>query len=230
MHEACSPFRSMLVGSTLLLLGGCASQTLFQSNFDTTIGQPPTPTQQVGTAAVFGPSGGAVIVASPVTTGGRWLQVSRTTADVGMQGKFAQFLGDGNYTFDATVFMPTGAGVASISFEPSSASADNPLQYFLHIDLMPDNSVRIDDLDSTKFGTFPRDQPFIVQVTLQIQAPQSTAHIVLGGTSATGIKDYTIAAPYQANSRQFGAIRIWQGYDNHGAFDATNVVVTRRVQ
>jgi len=35
---------------------------------------------------------------------------------------------------------------------------------FLHLDLMPDNSVRIDDIDTTKFGTFQRGQPFIVQV------------------------------------------------------------------
>lgn len=69
-----------------------------------------------------------------------------------------------------------------------------------------------------------------MQVTLQSQAPQSTAHIVLGGAGTSGVADYTILPPFQVNSRQFGAIRIWQGFDHHGAFDATNVVVTRRVQ
>ncbi|MEA2801598.1 MAG: hypothetical protein QOE49_1693, partial [Rhodospirillaceae bacterium] len=33
--------------------------------------------------------------------------------------------------------------------------------------------------------------------------------------------------PFQHLSRQFGAIRVWQGFPNVGAFDATNIVVTR---
>jgi len=51
---------------------------------------------------------------------------------------------------------------ATIQFEQLTPSNDR----FLHLDLLPDNQVRIDDNETTKFGTFPRDQPFIVQVTL----------------------------------------------------------------
>jgi hypothetical protein len=215
--------------STLLLLAGCASQTLFQSNFDTPVGQPPAQMQAVGTAGVFGPPGGNVIVPSPVTTGGRWLQVNRTTADTGMQGKFSQFLGDGFYTFDATLFIPSGTDTASLSFEPSTAQLGTPFENFMHLDFLPSNRIRIDDITDTDL-TFPRDQPFLVQVTLQIGAPKSTAHIVLAGAGTSGTADYTILPPFQQSSRDFGAIRIWMGFDHHGPFDATNVVVTRRIQ
>jgi hypothetical protein len=207
--------RALLVGSMLSLLAGCASQTLFQSNFDTPLGQPPAQVQAVGTAGTFGPAGGEVIVPSPVGTGGRWLQVNRTTGDTGMQGVFSQFLGDGTYTFDATMFMPSGTDVASISFEPANAPLGTPFQNFMHLDFMPGNTIRIDDITDTNL-TFPRDQPFLVQVTLQIGAPKST--------------DYTVLPPFQAASREFGAIRLWMGFDHHGPFDATNVVVTRRIQ
>lgn len=222
-------YRAPLLGSLLFLLAGCASQTLFQSNFDTSLGQPPAQMQAVGTAGIFGPPGGEVIVPSPVGTGGRWLQVNRTTGDTGMQGVFSQFLGDGTYTFAATMFIPSGTDVASISFEPSNAPVDTPFANFMHLDFMPGNTIRIDDITNTDL-TFPRDRPFLVQVTLQIGAPKSTAHIVLAGDGTSGMADYTILPPFQAASRDFGAIRIWMGFDHHGPFDATNVVVTRRIE
>src|SRR5438270_10417146 len=103
--------------------------------------------------------------------------------------------------------MPTGACVASISFE-------TPVQEFLHLDFMPNNTVRIDDIDATEFGSFPRDQVFLVQVTLNISAAQSTAHVMLPGSGATGDQNYTLPSPSQIHSRQFGAIRVWQGFPN----------------
>jgi len=223
---------ALLVGSLSLLLAGCASQTLFQSNFGATpVGQAPAPMQAVGTAGVFGAPGGAVIAPSPIGTGGNFLQVNRVgQVDVGMQGKLAQFLGDGSYTFDATMYMPSGSGTASISFEPSSAPLGSPFSSFMHLDFLDSNFVRIDDITTTGLA-FPRDQPFIVQVTLQIGSPQSTAHIVLAGAGTSGSPvDYTILPPFQGASHDFGAIRIWMGFDHHGPFDATNVVVTRRIQ
>jgi len=218
--------------ATVVCLTGCASETLFRSNFDqTAIGQPPAPMQDVGTAAVFGPAGRVIVIAAPVAPSGKWVQVSRPVGPdvVGMQGKLSKFPGDGTYTFAATMFMPAGAGIATIQFEPS-INGPNDLGAFLHLDFMPDNTVRIDDIDATKFGSFQRNEPFIVQVTLKIGAPASTAHVVLAGATASGTKDYTILTPLQPQSRQFGAIRIWQGFPNNGAFDATNISVTRQLQ
>jgi hypothetical protein len=123
------------------LLSACASQTLFQSNFDATpIGQPPAHMQQVGTANVSGPPGSVIVVASPVQTGGRWVQVARPADPVSIvafQGNFSQFAGDGSYTFDATLFIPpdpNGRTVASVQFEQFNQSADNSFNGFLHLD------------------------------------------------------------------------------------------------
>jgi hypothetical protein len=215
-----------------LLLAGCASETLFQSNFDQTpVNQPPATIQGVGTAYVDGPPGSVIVIAAPVLPSGKWIRIQRPNGPqvAGLQGRFAQFLGDGVYTCAATMFMPSQSGIATLQFE----AFDNQVwdvSSFLHLDFMPDNTVRIDDLDATKFGTFQRDQPFIVQVTLNINAPTSTAHIVLAGAAASGLTDYAVMPVYQSKSRQFGAIRVWQGFPNVGAFDATNIAVTRQRQ
>lgn len=210
------------------LLSACASQTMFQSNFDPTpIGQPPAHAQQVGTANVDGPPGSVVVVASPVQTGGRWVQVARPndpSTIVAFQGNFAQFSGDGSYTFDATLFVPTGHAVASVQFEQFNQPVSNSFNGFLHIDFLQDGTARIDD--QTVFGTFPHDQPFIVQVTLNINAAP-TAHIVLAGAGTSGQADYAIQAPFIGAARQFGAVRVWMGTPWAGPIDAINIVVTK---
>ena len=146
-----------------------------------------------------------------------------------MQGKFVKAGGDGVFTFSATMFMTPLSGIATVQFEPFINQVSD-LFAFLHLDFMPDNHVRLDDDDATRFGSFPRGQPFIVQVTLDINATASKAHIVLSGANATGEKDYTIKSAFQGRSREFGAIRVWQGFPNNGAFDATTIAVTRKTQ
>jgi hypothetical protein len=220
----------LIACASLLLLPACASETLFRSDFNNTpVNQPPATAQPVGTAHVDGPVGSVKVIAAPVPPGNQWVQVSRPNgpAVAGMQGKFSQFKGDGVYTFSATMFMPAQSGVATVQFEPFQNQASDLLA-FLHLDFMPDNKVRIDDNEASKFGSFARNEPFIVQVTLNINATSSTAHIVLAGATANGVKDHTILAPFQNLSRQFGAVRIWQGFPHTGPFDATNISVTRK--
>src|ERR1044071_4625921 len=153
---------------TALLLAVCASETLFRRTFDSTPnGQPPATAQSVGTAQVFGVSGGVTVIAPPVTPSGKWIQIGRLDpqGDVaGMQGRMTKS-GEGVYTFSATMFMPAGAGVATVQFEQSS-NGPSDLGSFLHLDFMPDNTVRIDDNDATKFGSFQRNQPFTVRLGL----------------------------------------------------------------
>lgn len=212
------------------MLTGCANETLFRSNFDqTAIGQPPATMQDTGTAHVHGPAGSVLIVAPPVLPSGKWVRISRPDGPevAGFQGTFSQFRGDSVYTFSTTMFMPSGSGIATIQFETFTNPVSS-LQAFLHLDFTQDNHIRIDDNEATKFGSFPRDQPFIVQVTLNINASASTAHIVLSGAGASGERDYTVIPPLQSLSRQFGAIRLWQGFPHMGAFDATNIAVTRK--
>ena len=219
-------------GSRILamaLLASCSTETLFLSDFDETpVGQPPAVEQSVGTAHVDGPAGTVVVVESPALPSGRWLQIGRQSGPLvsGLQGKFDEFRGDGRYTFAATMFLPVDVQVATIQFETFSNPPTNR-QAFLHLDLTSDNKVRIDDDDQTKFGSFPRGQPFLVQVTLDIGAAQSRAHVVLAGDGASGEREYVVPTPMHGASRQFGAIRIWQGFPHLGAFQATNIVVTK---
>jgi len=216
--------------AAVLALTGCASETVFQSNFDATPpGQPPAHAQAVGTANIDGPPGSVIVIDPPVTPSGRWVQISRPEGPqftAGLQGVFPAQRGHGVYTFTATIFMPSSfKGIATIQFEPMNQPIHDP-QGFLHVDLTQDNRVRIDDDESTTFGSFQRDQPFIVQVRLNI-GDTSTAHISLSGAATdNGSRDVTISPVLRPVVDQFGAVRVWMGFPWVGIFDATNIVVT----
>jgi len=224
-----SHVRCAVIVVALAIVSGCASETLFQSNFDATaVGQPPAAAQQVGTAAIDGPAGSVVVIAPPVQPSGHWLQVSRPSGPAvsSFQGKLIRMPGQGTYTFSATMFMPTNAQTATVQFEPFINSPSD-LSGFLHLDFTPENNVRIDDNESTRFGHFPRDQPFIVQVTLTIGST-SNARIILSGADASGDTTYTLPGPFNNRAQQFGAIRVWQGFPHIGGFDVTNIVVSKK--
>jgi hypothetical protein len=223
-------FRRLPLALALTVLAGCQSETLFQSNFNSTsAGQPPAQVQSTGTANVFGPND-SVVVANGVGNS-KWLQVSRAKLTdnqapiAGMQGVLSAVRGPGQYSFICAMFMPTGSGYATLQFEPAVQPQPGGLYSFLHLDFTTDNKVRIDDNNAIQFGTFPRDQPFDVAVSLNTAVSPPTAHIGLLGTGASGSMDYTIAAPVQF-VQQFGAIRIWMGYPWTGYFDATDLLVT----
>jgi hypothetical protein len=206
-------------------LSGCAmSETLFQSNFDPTpIGQQPSHAQTIGTANVFG----NITVDTPPGQPAKWMQVvSLSPADVsGLQGNFSQARGDGTYDFSATLVLPPGAAGATIQFESFNQPVTS-IARFLHLDFLANDHVRIDD--STEFGTFPRDQPFIVRVILTILPTTANAHIVLGGAGASGEIDQAIQPPFLPMTHDFGAVRLWMGFPSTGKFYATNIVASRR--
>ncbi|MBS1597888.1 MAG: hypothetical protein JST75_06665 [Bacteroidetes bacterium] len=215
-----------------LFLTSCSTETLFKSNFDPTpVNQPPANAQAVGTARIDGPSDAALVVSSPVTTGGKWVQITRhanATSVSGLQCNFTKMAGAGLYNFSAIMFIPKGSKVATVQFE-SFGQPLNPPAGFLHLDFIPDdNTIRLDDDEGTKFGHFPNDSAFIVQVTLNINATTQSAHIVLAGAGASGIKDYNVLAPFRLQAQQFGAARLWMGFPHTGSFDATTILVTRR--
>lgn len=213
-------------------LTACKTETLFKSNFDpTTAGQPPSPTQAVGTVRIDGPADAALVIASPVTTGGKWVQITRhanPSTVSGLQCNFTKMAGAGLYNFSTIMFIPKGSKVATIQFEQFGQPLDPP-GGFLHLDFIPDdNTIRLDDNNATKFGHFPNDSAFIVQVTLNISATAQSAHIVLAGAGASGITDYNVLGPFQGQAQQFGAVRLWMGFPHTGSFDATQILVTRR--
>jgi hypothetical protein len=217
----------------LALLGACSSETLFQSNFNsTTVGQPPAAVQAIGTASVFGPAGSVVIADAPPGLSEHWLKIGRASSDAaiaGMQGQLSKTPGIGKYSFLAAVYMPKGAGLATIQFEPAF-QPPNAQIYFLHLDLTQDDKVQIDDMVATRFGSFPRDQSFDVVVSLDTTVTPAMAHISLLGNGATGAVDYPIQSSLVQFAQQFGAIRVWMGYPWTGSFLSTDITVSHLTQ
>lgn len=175
------------IGYNVTLLGKIVFLTtpkiLFSSNFDPTPdGTPPSTVQAVGTARVEGPPRSVIVIDPPFPHTDKWVQITGLPPTSQQLASFVGVLtevdGEGVYNFSAAVFVPTGSAVSSISFETANA------QEFMHIDFTPNNTVRIDDV--VEFGSFARDQVFLVQVTLNISTAQSTAHVVVsGGAQAT---------------------------------------------
>jgi hypothetical protein len=215
-----------ILALALLGLSGCGA-TLFQFDDTAPLNQPPPPAQKVGTANVDGPPGSVVMVASPSGSGGRWVKITRTatqTSVSGLQCNLIRFAGDGDYTISCTLIIPSGAGLATLQFEPFGQDP-HTVTSGLHLDFTEDNRVRIDDNDATKFGSFQRDRVFLVQVKLKINATP-TAHIDLVGANASGSADYAVTS-LAGILRQFGAVRVWMGFPWTGSFDATAIVVKK---
>ncbi|HST55503.1 MAG TPA: hypothetical protein VLJ42_06370 [Solirubrobacteraceae bacterium] len=214
------------VGYNIALLGKIvfltAQKTLFQSNFDPTpVGEPPSPTQEIGSAKVEGPPRSVIVVNPPAPPSDKWVQISRPNGPeiATLDCLLTETPGPGLYMFSAEIFLSETSGTASISFETTAG------EEFLHVDFLPNNQARVDDVGA-EFGSLPRPGAFIVQVALDIQLSQSTATVVLTG-SASGAQNVTIQPALQHLAPQFGAVRIWQGFPNVGEFKATNISVTR---
>lgn len=223
----------------VLLTTGCKQETLFESNFEaTTVNQPPSATQKVGTATLGGGTGSVLVVAAPPDSSPptKWVRIRRATT-VGdtdpapltiFQGNMTKAPGKGNYTFSTLMFIPTGPNnVASIQF----GTLNQPLGVFsgfLHLDFLQNNRIRIDDDENTVFGRFPRDKPFMVQVTLVVTDTSAKAHIVLAGAGTEGQADRDVFGVLREMG-PFGSVRIWMGNPWTGEFDAANVLVTHNL-
>jgi hypothetical protein len=218
----------------LTMAGNCNTTKLFQSNFDATaVGQPPSPTQAVGTASV---EGNVLVAAAPSNAqpSGKWVQIkvaNQSGQVASFKGKLSQQPGNGTYVFSTALFIPPpgpqGDNVATISFEALASQGGLPAE-FLHFDFLANNQIRIDDVESTAFGQFPRNQVFLVQVTLDISATAAKAHIILSGAGASGEADRNVSSTFLQQAQQFGAVSIRMGFPHTGTFFATNVLVQRK--
>jgi hypothetical protein len=212
----------------ILLLAGCSKETLFRSRFDSAnVGQVPT-TADIGTVT----TGGAVtVIDAPVLPSGKWVQMSRPNTDTApalFQGNLTAVKGNGHYVFAATVRVPAGTqGLATIQFGPQNLPPSG-FDSFLHLDLMPDGHVRIDDDPASEFGSWTHDKPFIVQVTLDVD-DSPTVNIALAGDGASGTADKNITlAPHIFGAKQFGSVRLSMSFPHLGVLQATHISVTRR--
>jgi hypothetical protein len=209
--------------------GSCNSETLFRSNFETTdFNQPPAPTQAVGTAEVSGATGSVLVAAAPpdASPPAKWLRIFRPNdpSQISVfRGKLVHVPGNGTYVISSTLVIPDGNnGPVSLQLENSAGEG------FLHLDFMPEGNVRIDDDASTVFGSYTKGQAFIVQVTLTVNDTSPTAHILLSGVGGSGEANRTIAAPFRPRAQQFGAVRLFVGFNHLATFHAANVAVTRK--
>jgi hypothetical protein len=229
-----SPFMSVLrLGAQLVLpvlLSACGSTTMLLANFNSdVIGQPPAHQQAVGTVAVFGSApNGVEVVQSPLPDlpRNRWARIgfpARPPAE--LKGEFSHFAGEGDYTLASSLFIRGGAGIATVQFEAFNTGTS--VQRFLHLDFMPDGTVRVDD-GPVVFGQFPKDKPFALTVHLNIRADGTTAEITLFGEGAGGSTQVEIDPVARGVARRFGAVRFWLAFDQPGQFFVDDILVTRK--
>ena len=95
---------------------------------------------------------------------------------------------------------------------------------FFHIYFLKNNKIRVNDSDANVFGSFPYNQPFIIQVTLNIALHNSSADIVLSGANTSG-QFHVNGFTGSSHGPQFGSVRFWMGYPWVGSFYATNIVL-----
>lgn len=224
MRPLCPP----LLLPILLLGTGCApTTTLFKSSFDPTpVNQLPAHNQAVGTVTV---DGGVRVAAVPDANakGVKFDHIDGANVAV-LHCDLAQHPGDGTYVFSTALYFPSGSGgLATIQFERAGGG-----ERFLHLDFpgtRTEGHVRIDDDESTTFGTFPRNQLIIVQVTLNIAPSSANAQIALGGAGASGNATRSISPALLPIARQFGAVSVASNLAaDDSTFFATNIVVTHK--
>jgi hypothetical protein len=228
LRAARRAWRAASLPALLALMSGCASETLFQSQFNANgIGAPPAATQAVGTLVLGGAPGSIIVVNPPPGATEQWVRISRNGDQApitSMQGNFSKAAGDGTYTMLAALFIPGGSGLATVEFDTSPSGSPANAQ-FLHMDFMQDGTVRMDDDAGVTWGSYPHDQYFTLIVTLDVGAT-TTAHLSMLGNGATGTLDYHV--PLGSLAHQIGAVKFWMGYPWQGSFDVTDILVTRK--
>lgn len=190
---------------------------LFESNFEsTTASQPPSPVQAVGTATFNGPN---LVISPAFPHTGNWLQIGPlSNAGGAFNGIFIKApTGLGVYTLSAMIFMSSKSAESYISF-----NLQDEADPFLTLLFADNNQVQA---DSNPTGcTFPRDQPFPVQVTLTVTATTSagTAQIEVAGTVA----NYSL----RRSPLLFSSVQFAQENSGGSGFDVTDIVVTYTAQ
>lgn len=209
----------------LLSLAACNSTTVLLANFNAEpVGAPPAHNQPTGTV-VFADGAGSVRVSNPPGSSTNWLRISHPThpsPETVMRAQFDSFHGPGHYVLLASVFIPSGTGAVTLQLEPFNGSI-NSSPDFLHLDFMPENNVRLNDVDADRFGTFPRNQSFVVSIQVDTTVTPATAIISLLGAGTSGTRNVVLPSL----AAQYGAVRFWMGFQWTGSFFVDDILVTR---
>lgn len=216
---------AILFAATAAICSGCNGEKILVANFNgNTPGLPPATAQEVGTVQTMPPAENSIVATIPGLSS-NWVKITRPNDPQvisGIIGTAVAAKGVGHYTFTATLYIPDNGGVATVQFEPFGQIPPG-LAYF-HIDFLENNTVRVNDDNGTAFGSFPRNQPFLLQVRMNVLASGSSADIVLSGVDATG-EFHVPSFTGDSFAPQFGSVRLWMGFPWVGSFYATNIVV-----
>jgi hypothetical protein len=192
---------------------------LFESNFESTAANhQPSPVQAVGTAAFNGPN---LVISPTFPHTGNWLRVGPLSQAGGtFSGIFIEApTGPGVYTMSAMMFMSSKnskSGESAESYISFNSNAE-PNPSFLTLLFADNNQVQDGGLSPTGC-TFPRDQPFPIQITLTVAAGPAKAKIEVAGTVA----NYTL----NQDVFSFSSISFAQQNAGGSGFDVTDILVT----
>ena len=220
----------------MLLLGvvsalGCEAVTVLQVDFEgDTIGAIPAPMQDVGTVAAVEGSGASVrVVASPQPAADpdKWVRITRTGqfADIpSLRGQLTPFQQDGRYLTTVQLFIPPGAGVATLQFEPQNSP--NDLFSFFHVDFMPDGKVRLNDDPGAGVRRLPARAGVLGGGEPERQRRRGDGH---GHAAGRGLGQPGDSAD-RGDARlrpPVLAVRLWMGFPHQGSFFADDLSVLR---
>ena len=226
MSHSTSRWRCLTALPALLVLCGCGA-TVYLDKFDAApAGQPPAPPAE-GTSAV---SGSAVVAVNPQNPGStdRWLRLARpvaTQAGGEYIGTLTETLTNTKASVSLVGFIPKASPIMmTIFFEPKAPAPPIPL---LHIDLLPNGNIRLND--STIAGSFAFDTLIGFVVNFDLTGPAPKASILIRG----GGNDASTDVPVPANAASFGLGRIrvvapFEGVNAPaGAFLVNDLLATR---
>lgn len=209
----------------LFMLCGCGV-TVYRDGFDSTaIGQPPGP-PQIGTSSI---NGDVLIAENPTNdvSPDRWLELRRPSAT----GTLGEYVGTFKERVTATGrvrllgYIPAFApAVMSVHFEALGPASPLTL---LHIDLLADGKIRVND--STIVGTYQFDTiiSFSVRFNLGGASPSATLNITDGVHDASA----AVAIPASPAGFGLGQVRIVTAFEGvnsaAGQFLVNEVVATK---
>ena len=223
--------RMAALAVALISLAACGTTTVLHATFDTEpVGGPPAATQPIGTVTTANGAGSVTVAGSPVPgEQSHWARIrhpNQPAPETVLRAQFDAPHGPGKYGLLCVLFIPSGTGVATVQFENFGGSIGSAAD-FMHLDFMPENNVRINDdpNPSHRFGTFTRDKSFVLSVQIDSTVNPPKATVTLLGAGASGSAD---VPNLPAIANQFGAVRVWMGFQFTGTFFVDDILVTRR--
>lgn len=210
---------------SLAILSGCNTSSVYLDKFDSTpMGSPPAQ-PQVGTSTI---SGNIVVAADPTNTNSadHWLQLTRPTPTA-----TASYVGTlttpvtAKGGVDLVGYIPSSAPIdLSVYFEPATGPQGAPL---LHVDLLPNGSIRLNDSDIV--GTYKFDHLVGFFITFDLQASPPTATVLIRGGGQDASK--TVPVPASLAGFGFGKIQVDAPFEGINAkpakFFINEVIATR---